>query len=655
MRKVFVFVLLTFSICAAGNNIAIYQEFLNDTAPTIIETVNEYTQDGVYVHKLKFLSRVSDGQNCVIYGILCKPVGAGPYPGLLNVHGGGGSADQMFPQVFDWAKLGYVAFCQDQPAMGGSSMSYGPFNSRGRWDVLPDATYSSLFDGVVAGLNGLRMIRSQPETDVNNVGVTGGSWGGYMTTMISGLAGDRIKASFSIYGCGYYDKGSYWKATIEALDPATRETWLDSLDAGRKASQIQSNFFLTSPSNDSTFWPSAMMATFNDITSPKKFAIAPNLNHSLSNIAGGTSSSLRGPHRTYMEIQWMNYHLKGIGDPFGCCTPTTVIREGNDVRVRFTYTGVNPEEIVSLWYSYGEPPLISNNWQTLALTSEGGGAYSGLIPVYEYNVELPISWFGSVQDILGADLREYTCSTTYQTIDPLDFGFRAEKYEHFNEGYINVTASEEELPAGRPAEKCIDGSGLDDSGLFHNNLRENNWTTGWTSGGGYTKPHPGTVPGNIWIAFEFDKAYHLGDLWIWNNNWNDTGDYTHFGLRNVTIEYSTTGGTSSSEWTKLGNFEFAKADGTAMYAHNTEVDFGGVEAKFVCITTHDTDGTWNAPDTGKHGLAEVRFFEYYYSPADLSDLSDHWLSTGTGLNADLYPDNKINFKDFAIMAARWLE
>jgi cephalosporin-C deacetylase-like acetyl esterase len=870
MLKVLIFVVLIFSVCLGGNNLAIYQEFLNDNAPTILETVEEYTQDGVYVHKLKFLSRVSAGQNVVIYGILCKPVGDGPYPGLLNVHGGGGYADQMFAQVFDWAKLGYVAFCQDQPGIcnGTYMRSSGPFTSRSNYTVDPDATYSRLFDGVVAGLNGLRMVRSQPETDCNNVGITGGSWGGYMTTMMSGLAQDRAKASFSVYGCGYYDVGSAWRAEIEALDEDDRIKWLDALDAGRKASQIQSNFFLTSPTNDWYFWPSAMMATFGDITSPKNFAIAANAMHYLtlgSGFAGGTDSTQRRTHRTYMEIQWMNYHLKGIGDPFGSCTPGTVTRSGDNARVEFTYTGVNPEEEALIYYAYGETPFRSNYWRSVPVTSEGNGTYSGLIPVYE--TEQPILWYGSARDLLGADLREYVCSTTYQTIDPLTLGFAAaeRRDEHFTEdfegavdrwrlpyaksypgnysygstgahsgskgirftgeqtlrcdgmrgeafnkfadgikmwvknpggtdftiqlmceeynntrwywsaqqsdpgpdwmeisipwssftwdsslqppmdllsnrlaqmrvktpagcdlyiddigmiirdpnqaydptpaggakdvaqdivfswtpgehaetghdvylgmvyqsvdeattasteyrgrfdvnnydagtfeafdlnaqyywrvdevsgsniykgqvwrfeieGYdigsnkITVTASEEE--AGRPATKIIDGSGLDSSELLHDNVKSNNWTTEYTTGGGYTNPHPGTVPGNLWVAFEFDRTYRLGDMWIWNNNWNDTlGNYTIWGLRNVTIEYSTTGGANSSEWTKLGDFEFAKADGTTTYAHNTEINFGAAEAKYVCITTHDTAGTWNAPSTGKHGLAEVRFFK----------------------------------------------
>jgi dienelactone hydrolase len=453
MYRLFVVLALLTSIAFCGNNMAIYQDYLNDTEPNIVETVEEYTQDGVYVHKLKFLSRVSDGQDCVIYGILCKPVGTGPYPGLLNVHGGGGSADQMFPQVFDWAKLGYVAFCQDQPGIGGSSKSYGPFNSRSMYDVTPDATYSKLYDGILAGVNGLRMVRSQPETDVNNIGVTGGSWGGFMTAMVSGISGDRVDASFAIYGCGYYDVGSEWRRNLETLSPTDKAKWLDGLDAGRKASQMTSNYFLTSPTNDWYFWPSAMMATFGDVPNQEKnFAICANAAHYLS-FPGGTSSSKHGPHRTYMEVQWMNYWLKGEGTKFGRCEPVgTPVREGDNVRVTFQYTGATPEEATEIWYAYGETPTKSGWWREVTVTDEGNSVYSGLIPIYE--TEQPLMWYGEAFDYLGADNREYTVSTTYQTFLPTDIGFTPaeRRNEIFTEGFEGLTVRWK-----RPYAKSFDG------------------------------------------------------------------------------------------------------------------------------------------------------------------------------------------------------
>ncbi|OHE73436.1 MAG: hypothetical protein A2007_04245 [Verrucomicrobia bacterium GWC2_42_7] len=418
---------------ARGNNRQIYESYLNDVAPKIVETIEEYVKDGVYIHKLKFLSRILDGQEVIIYGILAKPAKAGIYPGILMVHGGGGSADAFFPQVLDWAKRGYISFCQDQPGICSSKhSSSGPETSFIRCAGDPNSLSSfSIYDGVVAALNGLRMVRSQPEVDTSKIGITGPSWGGYMTTMISGLAGKRIKASFANYGCGYYDRGSHWSAGLEQMNVNDRAKWLDTLDAGRKASQITSNFFVTSPTNDFYFWPGAIMATYNNITSPKNICIAANVSHVLD-FPGGTKSSKKGASLTYMEVQWMDYHLKGIGSPFGSCTANSVVtREANEVRVRFTYSGVNPAENTEIWYSYGETPYRSNYWKSVPVISEDNGIYSGLIPIYE--TELPILWYGMASDNLGTDGREYSCSTTYQKIDPLSIGFTAK--ERRNEAF----------------------------------------------------------------------------------------------------------------------------------------------------------------------------------------------------------------------------
>jgi len=144
--------------------------------------------------------------------------------------------------------------------------------------------------------------------------------------------------------------------------------------------------------------------------------------------------------------------------------------------------------------------------------------------------------------------------------------------------------------------KSANGSGLTD--VVHNNsiTASSMWTT-LPGGGGASNPHPGTEPGAAWIKYQFDQIYDLGTLWVWNQNQLSSSDR---GLRNVTIEYSADG----SRWTKLGEFEFAPAAGTARYGHDIEVDFGGIPAKYVVITAHSTGGNWGGDS---FGLSEVRF------------------------------------------------
>jgi len=152
----------------------------------------------------------------------------------------------------------------------------------------------------------------------------------------------------------------------------------------------------------------------------------------------------------------------------------------------------------------------------------------------------------------------------------------------------NVIATASSAQIGSGPEKTVDGSGLD-----QNDGHSTDAADMWMSLG---------VPPN-WIQYEFDKAYKLREMWVWNSNLA-TEARVGFGARSVKIEYSTDGAT----WTVLkGVPEFARALGVAGYIRNTIVSFGGVSAKFVKLTIEKGWGT-----TPSVGLSEVRFF---YTPS----------------------------------------
>jgi hypothetical protein len=107
--------------------------------------------------------------------------------------------------------------------------------------------------------------------------------------------------------------------------------------------------------------------------------------------------------------------------------------------------------------------------------------------------------------------------------------------------------------------------------------------------------------GGQWIRYQFDDVYTLSSMWVWNYNQvtSSGGDRTERGIRDCTIEYSTDG----AAWSQLGSVHtFARADGSNTYAHNTEIDFGLVQARHVRITVINNHGGSTT------GLSEVRFF-----------------------------------------------
>ncbi|NOX54701.1 MAG: prolyl oligopeptidase family serine peptidase [Planctomycetes bacterium] len=278
---------------------------------------------------------------------------------------------------------------------------------------------SPLFDGVVAALNGLRLLRSQPDVDKSRVGIFGGSWGGYMTTMIASLAGNRARASFSVYGCGYFDVGSAWTHRLKGLPPRARAIWLKHLDAGRRAKNLTAAHFVASPTNDWFFWPNAVMRTLADVPGEKNWCFMPNESHMLS-LPGGMAGPPPVNHRenrTYMETVWMAHHLKGEGAPFHRVTATgQPVRHGREVEVRFRVHGAVGKTQAYVWWAAGELPWRTKWWEAAPTKPLGDGRFVSRFPIDEPSE--PVNWFAAV-----ADSRNVTCSTLIQTFEPTAVGF----------------------------------------------------------------------------------------------------------------------------------------------------------------------------------------------------------------------------------------
>jgi hypothetical protein len=135
---------------------------------------------------------------------------------------------------------------------------------------------------------------------------------------------------------------------------------------------------------------------------------------------------------------------------------------------------------------------------------------------------------------------------------------------------------------GMEAAKTINGSGLNTRGQ-HSSSPQDMWLTK-TEGG--------------WIQYEFDKAYKLHTLLVWNQN-QAIETFVGFGIKEALIETSLNG----EVWTQADSVTlFAQAPGWPDYTANTTVDLSGIFARFVRITPVSAYGFM-----GKCGLSEVRF------------------------------------------------
>jgi cephalosporin-C deacetylase-like acetyl esterase len=165
-----------------------FAPFNNDTPPRVVTTVSTSVDNGVQTTRLRFASRpmpTDKGLEPVeIYAILCRPAATAPgakLPGLLVLHGGAGWAEEN--RATGWARRGYVALAPDLPSIGNPTAlkSVGPF-MRETYGAdhfrltHADPTTCGIFEGVVAGLQALALLRSQPDVDPSRVGIVGISW-----------------------------------------------------------------------------------------------------------------------------------------------------------------------------------------------------------------------------------------------------------------------------------------------------------------------------------------------------------------------------------------------------------------------------------------------------------------------------------------------
>ena len=154
---------------------------------------------------------------------------------------------------------------------------------------------------------------------------------------------------------------------------------------------------------------------------------------------------------------------------------------------------------------------------------------------------------------------------------------------------ITATASGANPDMG--PEKTINGSGLNDMDE-HSMSPTDMWLT---------------LTPDSWIQYEFDKAYKLHEMLIWNSN-QVIEPFIGFGVKEATIETSLDG----ENWTAVdGVGELAKAPGAPTYVANNAVAMGGVMAKYVKLTPVSAHGF-----TGQNGLAEIRFLALPVTPRE---------------------------------------
>ncbi len=191
-------------------------------------------------------------------------------------------------------------------------------------------------------------------------------------------------------------------------------------------------------------------------------------------------------------------------------------------------------------------------------------------------LELGQSYYWRVDEVNGApDNTVFTGKVWNFTVEP---------YSYVAENVIATTSGISDGGAG--PENTVNGSGLDADGQ-HSSVPSDMWLAA----------PDGDTP--LWIQFEFDRVLRLDAMRVWNYN-SQFEAILGFGVKDATIEYSVDG----AEWAVLADVVLHQATGNSAQAMTSEVDLGGIAAKYVRLTVNSG---WGAMASAKYGLSEVQF------------------------------------------------
>lgn len=212
-----------------------------------------------------------------------RPKGDGPFPGVVLVHGGGGKAFREWAQ--HWAERGYAALAMDLAGHGpdGRLPDGGP--EQGDDTKFRDFDNTTLRDmwtyhAVAAVLRGHSLLAAQPGVDRDRIGVTGISWGGYLTCIVAGID-SRLKGAVPVYGCGFLAENSVWREPrFEPMSAGQRAQWVRQFDPSQYLPGVSCPTLFLNGTNDFAYPLDSYKKSYSLV--PEKLrtvAVIPRLPH----------------------------------------------------------------------------------------------------------------------------------------------------------------------------------------------------------------------------------------------------------------------------------------------------------------------------------------------------------------------------------------
>jgi hypothetical protein len=206
------------------------------------------------------------------------------YPAVVLAHGGGGKAYKEWVEL--WAAKGYAAIAMDLYGNGadGKKLPAGGPDQSDQIKAQPFAegrlkdvwTHHATADVILAH----SFLLDLPEVDPKRTGITGISWGGYLTCIAASLD-NRFKIAVPVYGCGYYDESDVFKTLLSGLSASQQSTWMKYFDPSSYLSTAEPKFLFLNGNKDLHYNVMPYHKTYSQVPVKRRFvSIKPDMPHS---------------------------------------------------------------------------------------------------------------------------------------------------------------------------------------------------------------------------------------------------------------------------------------------------------------------------------------------------------------------------------------
>lgn len=241
----------------------------------------EAQQDGY--REVYYEGEPYQGKPSRVYAVYAQPPGEGPFPGVVCVHGGGGTA---FPDwVRLWADQGYAALAMDLAGCGpdGERLSDGGPDQSDTTKFAPfdenSADQMWTYHAVAAVIGGHSLLCSLPQVDAERTAVTGISWGGYLTCIVAGVD-HRFQAAVPVYGCGFLHENSCWQPRLAAWPDQRRHRWVQYFDPSQYLPGVRCPILFLNGTNDFAYPLDSYRKSYDLVPGEKSIRIEVRMKHS---------------------------------------------------------------------------------------------------------------------------------------------------------------------------------------------------------------------------------------------------------------------------------------------------------------------------------------------------------------------------------------